>query len=94
MSVTETVVLCGDCKSAVKSVANPEPHDEVTCPVCRKSDRFDNVMESVRAYATEVAAEYMSKAILDVTRRSKFITADIKKRPNRSFEWICSDMGI
>lgn len=94
MSTTETTVLCGGCKCAVETVANPEPHDKVTCPGCGKSDRFDKVMESAGAYVTEVAAEHMSEAIRDATRRSSFIKADIKKRPNRSFDWICTDIGL
>lgn len=94
MSSTETAVLCGSCNSAVETVADPKPHDKVTCTGCGKSDRFDKVIGSVTAYAGEVAAEHMSKAVRDVARRSKFIKADIKKRPNRSFDWICSDMVL
>lgn len=94
MSNTETAVLCGSCNSAVETVANPESHDKVTCTGCGKSARFDEVIESVRAYATDVAAKHMAKAVADVARRSKFIKADVKKQPNRSLDWICSDMGL
>ena len=94
MSSTETIVLCGSCNSAVETVANPEPHDKVTCTGCGKSDRFDKVMESVRAYATEVAAKHLGDSLRKITSGSKFIKADIKKRPNRSFDWVCSDIGL
>lgn len=94
MGSTETAVLCGGCNSTVETVADPKPHDKVTCTGCGKSDRFDKVMESVQTYATEVAAEHMAEAVRKVASRSKIIKADIKKRPNRSFDWICSDMGL
>lgn len=94
MSTTETVVLCGSCDCAVETVANPESHDKVTCSGCGKSARYDEVIESVRAYVADVAAKHMAKAVANAARRSKFIKADIKKQPNRSFDWICSDMGL
>lgn len=90
---TNVEVLCGTCKCAVETVANPKSDDNVTCPRCNRSDRFDNVMASVKEYAVYCMHSSLAKS-MPKSRPGDFIQITMDKPRNRSFRWITSDMGI
>lgn len=94
MSSSKTTVLCGGCKCAVKTVANPKPHDKVSCPRCGRSDRFDKVMDTVREYVVHLTYKSISKGLAESTRGNSFVKFKPQNRPNPSFRWVCTDLGV
>ncbi len=92
MSSTNQTVLCGGCKSAVETVPDPKPNDQVSCPRCGRTDRFDKVMESVGRYAAQLAAKHLAEGFAKSTRGNSFIKLTVKHQPDRSFRWICSEI--
>ncbi len=94
MSKSETTVLCGSCKCAVETVPNPKSNDKVTCPRCGRYDRFDKVMDSVREYAVHLMHKSLAKGLSEATRGNRFIQFKPQQAPNRSFRWVCTDLGI
>ena len=93
MSSTKGNILCGSCKCAVKAVPNPKPHDQVTCPRCNRSDRFDKVMNSVGDHVAYLTHKSMAESLSRSTRSNSFIKFSANKPANRSFRWI-SDIRI
>lgn len=92
--MTKLKILCGACKCAVQTVSNPKANDQVTCPRCNRSDRFDKVMAAVREYVGHCAQTAMHESLTRAARGSRFIKLTSKKPSNRSFRWVTSDMGI
>ncbi|MCP5387696.1 MAG: hypothetical protein H6916_12910 [Novosphingobium sp.] len=88
MSTTTQSILCGSCKSPAKTVPNPKPHDQVKCPRCGKSDRFDQVMKSVQAHVAHLTQQHLSESLAKAARGNSFIKFEIKKPAHRSFRWI------
>jgi hypothetical protein len=91
---TTVQILCGTCKSATKSVSDPQAEDQVTCTGCGKHDTFENVMGSVKEYIGHRAAQSISNSLRSATRGSKYVKFTSKAPQHRSFPWITSDMGI
>lgn len=91
MSSTQTV-LCGTCKCAVKTVANPQAHDQVSCPRCGRSDRFDKVMASVKEFVAHLAHKNIAEQFTASTRGNRFIKFTAQKPQHRSFRWICTEV--
>ncbi len=92
MTTTTQQVLCGQCKCAVETVADPKADDKVTCPQCGRSDRFDNVMDSVKGYVGELAAQHLSDMMRKTARSNRFVKVTVNQRPERRFDWICTDL--
>lgn len=81
-------VLCGGCKCAVETVANPKSHDKVTRPRCGRSDRFDKVMATVQEYVAHLAQKRISESLASATRGNSFIKFKPQNVTNRSFRWV------
>lgn len=94
MSTSEITILCGSCESPAKSVTNPEPHDQVSCSGCGRTDSFENVMESVKAHIAELTAQHLSDHLRRSTRGNSFIKMEVKKRPPGSFDWISHGLEL
>lgn len=94
MSTSNHTVLCGTCKCAVETVSNPKPHDKVSCPRCGRSDRFDKVMDSVREFVVHLTHKSLTESLAKSTRGNSFIKFKAQRLPNRSFRWVCTDIGI
>lgn len=94
MSTSEHAILCGSCKCAVKTVANPKPNDKVSCPSCGRSDRFDKVMKTAGEYVQHLAHKAIAERIAKSTSSNSFIKFEMKKPHNRSFRWIAQDVRI
>lgn len=92
--MSQHTILCGSCKSPAKSIPEPKPDDKVSCPRCGREDRFDSVMRSVKDYVTDSAAESLSASLANAVRGSKFIKVTSQPRPQRSFRWITTDLGL
>lgn len=88
MSHSNHTVLCGTCKCAVETVSDPQAHDKVTCPRCGASDRFDNVMATVKEHVVYLAQKTLSESLAKVARSSRFLKVTTKHVPNRSFRWV------
>jgi hypothetical protein len=88
MSSSNKSILCGGCKCAVKTVANPKPHDKVTCPGCGRSDRFDKVMATIGEHVGHLTQKTMSEHLAKSTRGNRFVKFKPKHIPNRSFRWM------
>lgn len=81
-------ILCGSCKSPAKTVANPEPDDQVTCPRCGRADRFDQVMRSVSDHVAHLTQKYVAEQLSKSTRGNRFVKFKMQQSANRSFPWI------
>lgn len=88
MSSDTQAILCGACKCQAKTVANPKPHDQVKCPRCGRSDRFDHVIESIKAHVAHLTQKHLSERLAKSTRGNSFIKLTVNKPANRSFRWI------
>jgi hypothetical protein len=88
MSSQNLTVLCGGCKCAVETVANPQAHDKVTCPRCHRSDRFDKVMDSVKEHVLHLTTKAMSESLARSTRGNRYVKFETKQPSHRSFRWI------
>ncbi len=88
MSSQNLTVLCGGCKCAVVTVANPQAHDKVTCPTCNRSDRFDKVMDSVKEHIFHLTTKSMSESLARSTRSNRYFKFQPQQPSNRSFRWI------
>lgn len=73
MASDTVTVLCGKCKVSVEGPTNPKSQDIFSCPSCGRNDRFDNVMTSVQAHVTEVAAKKLQDSLKSGLRGSKFV---------------------
>lgn len=93
MSMTKIEPLCGSCKCNVVSPPNPKPDDQVACPSCGRTDRFDKVVETVGEHITYLTTQAMAKDFAKSTRRDSFIQFSIEKPQNRSFRWISNYKG-
>lgn len=87
-------ILCGSCKGNAESVPNPKPNDEVTCSRCGRKDRFDHVMRSVEEYVADCAAKSLSDSLRNSMRGNKFVKVTTQSRPQRSYRWISTDLGL
>jgi hypothetical protein len=92
--MSEHTILCGSCQSPAKTVANPEPYDKVICPDCGREDRFDDVMGSVQKYVTDAVAKSLNDTLAKAVRSSKFLKVEKKYRPQSSYRWITTELGI
>lgn len=88
MTSNTYAILCGACKSRLKTVPNPKPHDKVTCEGCGRSDRFDDMMAAVQEHVVHLTQESISKRLAAAARGSRFLKYTPQKLPNRSFRWI------
>lgn len=88
MSQAKITVLCGSCKCAVKSAPHPQPHDQVSCPRCGRSDRFDKVMDFVKEHMAQLAHQSLSKSLASAVRGNSAIKFKANKPRNQSFRWI------
>ena len=94
MSTTEHAILCGSCKCAVKTVANPQAHDQVACPRCGRTDRYDQVVKTVGEYIVHLTHKSLAERISRTTRPNSFIKFEMKKPSNRSFRWVAENVGV
>lgn len=94
MSTTTQAVLCGSCKCAVETVSNPKPHDKVSCPRCGRSDRFDQVMATVREYVLHLTKKAMSEAFAKAARGNRFVKFKAQHVPHRTFRWMTDGKGF
>lgn len=92
--MSEHQILCGSCKSPAECVPNPEPHDKVICSGCGQEDRFDDVMGSVKQYVTDSVAKSLNATLADAVRGSKFIKLTKQHRPQSSYRWVSTDLGV
>ena len=88
MSSKENKVLCGNCKCAVKTVTDPKPHDQVVCPRCGRSDRFDKVMATIGEHFQHVLHQKLTKSLAATARGSRIIQFKPQHIPQRSFRWM------
>lgn len=88
MSYSENKVLCGACKCAVKTVTNPKPHDQVVCPRCGRSDRFDKVMATIGEQYQHVLHQKLAKSLAASTRGNSMIKFKPQNVPSRQFRWM------
>lgn len=80
-------ILCGECDSALKVKADPQPDDIVVC-ACGNSDTFENVMKIVRECAQEHAARMLQESLKGIASRSQGIEysgAPVVKRDHRFY---------
>jgi hypothetical protein len=94
VSVQNSSVLCGSCKCAVETVANPKPHDKVACPRCGRSDRFDQVMNTIGEYVVHLTQEALAERMAKANRSNSFIKFEMKKPSYRSFRWIAENVRV
>jgi transposase-like protein len=94
MTSSTHTVLCGSCKCAVETVANPKAHDKVTCPRCGRSDRFDKVMATVQEFVAHLAQKAISESLSRATRGNRFVKFKPQHTAHRSFRWITSQKGF
>ena len=94
MSTIKIPVLCGGCKCAVETVANPEAHDQVTCTGCGRTDSFDNVMTSVKEFLLYSLSKQFSEGLAKSTRGNRSIKFTAKQQPQRTFRWISTEVNI
>lgn len=86
-------ILCGACKCAAKTVPDPKSHDQVTCPRCGRSDRFDNVMRTVNEHIAHGASKMLHDGLTKAVRGSKFIKVTGQRPGYRSFRWVAGNFG-
>lgn len=92
--MTQVTILCGACKCAVQTVTNPKANDQVACPRCNRSDRFDKVMATVKEYVVHCTQRALHESMAKATHGSRVFKVTSQKPANRSFRWVTSDMGI
>lgn len=94
MSSSTHAILCGNCECAVKTVTNPQPHDEVACPRCGRKDRYDKVVKTAGEYIAHLTHKALAERMAKATRSNSFIKFEVKKPGNRSFRWIAENVGV
>lgn len=92
--MANTQILCGSCKCAVQTVANPKANDQVSCPRCNRSDRFDKVMNTAKEHLLHHMQRSLHARSTKAANASKFVKITFQKPVNRSFRWVTSDKGI
>lgn len=55
-------IKCSKCDVAIVGPKNPKPDDIFTCPGCGTSERYDKVMEAVKAEFTAMFDKSVKKA--------------------------------
>lgn len=88
MSSKTQAILCGTCKCQAKTVSNPKSDDQVKCPRCGRSDRFDYVVKTLQAHVAHLAQKHLSERLAKSARGNSFIKLTVNKPANRSFRWI------
>ena len=81
MSSSSHTILCGSCRVAVEGPSDPKHDDMITCPKCGRSDNFENVAASVKAFVEEMAGRSLQETIRKSFRGSKIIKVTTKPLP-------------
>ncbi len=81
-------ILCGSCRVAVEGPADPNAQDVFSCPDCGQSDTYKNVMASVKAFATELAARSLQESLRKSFRGSKSIQLTTKPIPKTTHRFV------
>lgn len=81
-------VLCGACHVAVKGPTDPKPEDTFSCPSCGRTDSFENVMASVKAFVMEVSHRHLQESMRQAARGSKLIKFESKPVPKGDHAFI------
>ncbi len=87
MSTTFTI-LCGACKLPAKAPLKPEPHDQVTCPGCGRSDRFDDVVRTVQEHVAYEVQQTFAAGMAKAARSSKRLTFKPQRGSQSTFRWV------
>jgi len=87
MSYQDVRVLCGKCGSDATSIENPSLDDIVTCTGCGSSDRFEDVLDSVKEHMLEQATAGISSALSTGFKRSGFDGFKPAKLARKQFAW-------
>jgi len=85
-------ILCGNCKTPVQGPTEPSDDDVIKCSSCGQADRYADVLESAKEYATDAAARHLQKSAEDAVRGSKFMTFKADPVPHRHYRWIVGDL--
>lgn len=91
--ISSHTILCGSCQCAAKTVENPQPHDQVVCPRCGRSDRLDNVLRIVKEHVSHSTAEMLHNTLAEAMRGSKFIKLTSQRPSKRAFRWVAGNYG-
>ena len=81
-------IQCGLCRIPVEGPANPKGQDTFSCPSCGNADTFDNVMASVKAFASELAGNHLQESIRKATRGNKIIKATLHPIPKGNHAFV------
>lgn len=87
MSYQDVSVLCGTCGSETTAAIDPGPDDLVTCIGCGQSDRFDDVLESVKQHMLREAADVTAAALSTAVRGSKSVRFNLERQPREPLRW-------
>lgn len=88
MTTDTQSILCGSCRVPIEGPANPKPNDMIACPKCGRSDTHKHVLDSAKAFVTELAQRSLQEPMRKAARGSKFMKFEGKTIPNKTHRFI------
>ncbi|QPF82498.1 hypothetical protein IC762_22385 [Bradyrhizobium genosp. L] len=70
---------------------DPSPADICSCPQCGVSDTYANIIEEVKAYATEHVARGLQSQMKDIVAGSKSMTYKPGHIETRNYRFVLSE---
>jgi hypothetical protein len=92
--MSKHTILCGNCRTPVEGPEEPRPEDQITCSNCGQSDKFEAVLESAKAFATDSAANSLNTSLAKAVKGSKFVKFKASPIPRRAYKWIIADFDV
>lgn len=93
MSTTQRI-LCNPCKSDLTGPAEFDNDSIFTCPTCGQSDRYEDIVKEVAAYAEEVVADHLERKMASIAQGNQFITFTASSRPTRTYRFILDEVPL
>lgn len=87
--MTTKPIKCARCNVPLEGkIVDGEAQEYFSCPRCGVGDTHENIMRELADYTEEKAAEFLSKTMSDIARKSKFITFRENSRPKKRYRFV------
>ena len=89
MTTTTHQAKCARCNVPLEgSVADPQPHDYVSCPTCGEGDTLENVTREIGEYVASKMGDKIGSMLEDAFHGSKVFTVEKESGPQKRYRFI------
>jgi hypothetical protein len=84
----EQRIICAKCKADLTGPEERTNESVYGCSTCGQSAPYAEIMEDVKAYATELAQQRINAQLTGIARKSRGITFTPGSTPHRNYRFI------